>query len=499
MNAESSAHEIPKVPNVFVDAFRGKYLAKTRRLENTFILTHYHGDHYGSLPRDEKYTGPAKIHCTPITATLLRRIHRVPDTFIVEHPYGESWTVMANGTGGVSTTVKVTFYDANHCPGAAIVTFELHDESVHVHTGDFRFHESMQSYPILRDAAMSQRIDTILLDTTYGHPKHNFEAQDNIVESIASQISQELDGKTLILLECYNIGKEKILWATANACEQLIHVSHRKWDLLECLSNETVDPAHCQIISKCTLDPVLTDIHVVPMSTAGEMWPFFQPNYDSVVEYATKQSKKYSKVVAFVPTGWAGASNWNKKHASTMTNRNGIDVEIRLAGYSEHSSFAELQKFIQFAKPLKVVATVYKDANDKRRIEARFPVDRNRAKKRFLGQLAQKHRFDSAISQARPSIRQKQRETDSIHIDDSEDDKLLQLLSMGFSRASAVHALESCRQNVETAINLLLQGKQSEVATPSHGKPQAAVTPASVKSKSTKMTDFFVREDKQAK
>ena len=70
MNSHASAHEIPGVPNLFIDAFRGKYLAKTTDPSLSFVLTHYHGDHYGSLPRDNGYQGPAKIHCTPTTARL---------------------------------------------------------------------------------------------------------------------------------------------------------------------------------------------------------------------------------------------------------------------------------------------------------------------------------------------------------------------------------------------------------------------------------------------
>ncbi|GKY99876.1 hypothetical protein MPSEU_000941300 [Mayamaea pseudoterrestris] len=485
MNNHCSAHEIPNVPNVFIDAFRGQYLNKTADPQSTFILTHYHGDHYGSLPRDESYVGPALIHCTPITARLLKKIHKVPEAFVVEHEYGETWTTAATLLDNPSSApVKITFYDANHCPGAAIVIFELANESVHVHTGDFRYHERMQTYSRLRQAALANRIESILLDTTYAHPKHTFDAQDIVVESIAAHVKQHLDGETLILLECYNIGKEKILWATVNACQQSIHVSERKWNLLECLTDGSSEDdfrdehKHCQVIRMCTRDPTQTDIHIVPMSTSGEMWPFFQPNYEKIAKYVEHQTHKtYSKVVSFVPTGWAEATNWNKKHASTKMVRRGLNIQIHLVAYSEHSSYSELQELVKFTKPMRVVATVYKDEHDKRNIEKRFQVDRTRAKKRFLEQMSARPLQRKAPSSSEtltnldrdslmlssPVAKHCQvividDETKCSIPDDSCDDgKLVQLVAMGFSIEESRRALVSTRQEIEAAINILLQ------------------------------------------
>ena len=115
MNGSAVCHEIEGVPGLFVDAFRGQYLKKTSDEKNAFILTHYHGDHYGSLPRDFRYKGPALIHCTPVTAALLRNVHKVDSEFIVEHEYGKTWTFqIIKQSNQEQEAVNITFYDANH-------------------------------------------------------------------------------------------------------------------------------------------------------------------------------------------------------------------------------------------------------------------------------------------------------------------------------------------------------------------------------------------------
>ena len=438
MNSSATCHEIEGVPGLYVDAFRGSYLKKTSDTSNSFILTHYHGDHYGSLHRDGKYQGPALIHCTPVTAALLRNVHKVPSQFVVEHDYGIPWTCQIQGNSGsdkhdtVSANATITFYDANHCPGAAIVTIQLQDGTVHLHTGDMRYHPKMKSYPVIRDAVQKRKMDLLYLDTTYGHPKHDFLSQDAAVDSIATQIHDIMSGhdqccspssrddtqikntsntcnpKVLILLSCYSIGKEKVLWEASTRTNQQVYVTDRKLAMMKCIQTQqpTSDPASeragathqdhvlpCnQMVERCTSDPNATDLHVIPMGLAGELWPYFRPNYRQCVDYAEDLHQRYDKVVAFIPTGWADASNWNKKNAISQrqlecrkSERN-MDVEIRLISYSEHSTCSELISFVEFCRPRKVIPTVFGDDKDRRRLEKLFRkyVDSSRAKLQFF-------------------------------------------------------------------------------------------------------------------
>jgi hypothetical protein len=59
----------------------------------------------------------------------------------------------------------------------------------------------------------------IYLDTTYSHPKHQFQTQDAAVNEIADEaekaIGGEKGGDCLLLLSSYKIGKEKVMLEVA--------------------------------------------------------------------------------------------------------------------------------------------------------------------------------------------------------------------------------------------------------------------------------------------
>lgn len=289
---------------MYVDAFRGRLLRKTQDPTACFILTHYHGDHYQSLPREGKYAGPAIIHCSPVTAALLMEMHQVRSDLVQSHDYGERFEYKVKSRGGKEVLANITFYDANHCPGACIVLIELPNGHCHIHTGDMRYHNKFKSYPLLKELAAKKKVDLVYLDTTYSHPKHDFVPQDEAVEAIASQTEELLStsSKTLVMLSCYSIGKEKVLWEASNRANQLLYVNERKMKMLKCMQLHDSQDAY-QIMNRCTEDENKSDIHVIPMGLAGEMWPYFRPNFIKCKEYVEKLDKEYNKVVAFLPTG----------------------------------------------------------------------------------------------------------------------------------------------------------------------------------------------------
>lgn len=171
--------------------------------------------------------------------------------------------------------VKVTFLDANHCPGAALLLFEIggsKNESgkcstsnatsvvSYLHTGDLRYHPKMKLYPALKGIY----IDKIFLDTTYAHPKHSFSSQEDSIREIADKAvaffkDNPEDG--LLMVCSYNIGKERIVCALQDILGVNVYMDEEKMKLMMCLGDE-LDIARRIREGKFVTDPSKARIHV---------------------------------------------------------------------------------------------------------------------------------------------------------------------------------------------------------------------------------------------
>lgn len=109
----------------------------------------------------------------------------------------------------------LTFLEANHCPGAAVITIENHvNGEVLLHTGDFRFTRDMLQYPPLRPFVRTNRLPNLLaargtssdsaerpeppacpslaavyLDTTYCDPRYLLPTQDDAVAAVVREVN----------------------------------------------------------------------------------------------------------------------------------------------------------------------------------------------------------------------------------------------------------------------------------------------------------------------
>jgi hypothetical protein len=139
---------LPIIVDGFVFASRG--------LSDTYVLTHFHSDHYDGL---RKSFDCGRILCSPTTAALVRLRLGVPGARLVPLTLETRHSLTLSG----GQQVDVTLVDANHCPGAVCVLFEFRSGKVWAylllysvnivlifmlkcmcpqrvfHTGDFRF------------------------------------------------------------------------------------------------------------------------------------------------------------------------------------------------------------------------------------------------------------------------------------------------------------------------------------------------------------------------
>ncbi|GAB5367983.1 hypothetical protein AAMO2058_001278700 [Amorphochlora amoebiformis] len=319
-----------------VDAFN--YKAKWI---TAYFLSHAHSDHYTGL-NSKWNSGP--VYCSRTTARII--IDRLGVNASLVHVLSPDTSHSIHGT-------QVQLVDANHCPGAVQFLFTTPGGERYLHCGDMRFDEKL-----MKSEALSKfrNCTTAYIDTTYCHPRYEFPPEESASAYAANETQKALKSglnSALVLIQAYNIGKEKLLAQVHRKTARRIFASSQKLAYLRCID---LDPSVSSIF---TSSPNATDIHVVRWGLLGDTWPFFRPNPTVIEAYLKKQSKRYTRVVGIVPSGWM----YNPKSKGDISvvevkTRGGISVSIHLVPYSEHSSYLELKQYLAWLKPQKIVGTV---------------------------------------------------------------------------------------------------------------------------------------------
>ncbi|XP_050397271.1 DNA cross-link repair 1A protein isoform X1 [Patella vulgata] len=312
-----------KIPEtgLTVDAFRYGVIPGCK----AYILTHFHYDHYCGLTKKFKET----IYCSQITGNLVESKLKVEAQYIHRLPMNEP--CMVEG-------VELILREANHCPGAVIIFMRLPSGRLILHTGDYRAHPSMEGYPEL----INNKINDLYLDTTYCNPDYAFPYQQDVIDfaiKIANK-TMKINPNTCIVCGTYTIGKERVFKAIAKAINSKVCVKKDKKGIIDCLEDEELN-------KMVTLNPEEALVHVLPMKLL---------NFNSLSDYLRK-NKQFSSILVFEPTGWTHNNKViSLDHVQPKYSRNGI-THYGIP-YSEHSSFLELKRFVQFLKPTRILPTV---------------------------------------------------------------------------------------------------------------------------------------------
>lgn len=293
-----------------------------------YFLSHYHYDHYVGLRKN--FAQP--IYCSEITAKLVSKKIGVAQRYLNPLPMWE--TRQVHGVG-------VTLLEANHCPGSVMFLFSVKPGVTHLHVGDFRAHPSMESYTALQNCP----IHTLFLDTTYCSPEYDFPPQEKILEKCVSiaQKHQQENNKTLFVVGSYTIGKERVFKAIAESLNCSIWVKSDKKMILNCIDDQ-------EILSRLANDKKKARVHVLPMNNIKGQF---------LGDYLNQMKPFFTEIVGLCPTGWENTRGSSGGGLDQITPRNPFtDVYIYGIPYSEHSSFSELRRFVQFIKPRKILPTV---------------------------------------------------------------------------------------------------------------------------------------------
>ncbi|XP_006831434.1 PREDICTED: DNA cross-link repair 1A protein [Chrysochloris asiatica] len=304
-----------------------------------YFLTHFHSDHYAGLSKN--FTSP--LYCSEITGNLVKSKLHVQEQYI--HPLPMDTECPVNG-------VRVVLLDANHCPGAVMILFYLPDGPVILHTGDFRADPSME-----RSLLANQKIHTLYLDTTYCSPEYSFPSQQEVIQFAINTAFEAvtLNPRALVVCGTYSIGKEKVFLAIADVLGSKVGMSQEKYSTLQCLNIP-------EMSSLITTDMCSALVHILPM---------MQVNFKGLQRHLKRCAGKYNQILAFRPTGWTHCNKLTSI-ADLIPQTKG-NITIYGIPYSEHSSYLEMKRFVQWLRPQKIIPTVNVGTwKDRRAMETYF-------------------------------------------------------------------------------------------------------------------------------
>ncbi len=267
-----------------------------RRRQPRGFISHAHSDH---MARHELAL------CTPQTAALYQlRLGKRP-TFDLPYRQPIQWA-----------DLRLTTYPAGHCLGSAMLLAEDGERSL-LYTGDFKLRPSLTA-----DAAELPQADTLVIESTWGHPDHRLPPLDETVEEFLALVRKTLaDGNTPVI-HAYALGKSqevtRLLTREGIAVLQhgTIYEVSRKYEELGC-SLGCYDLFRGQAAPDCAV--------IMPVGTyPGEI----------------------PRAVRFAVTGWAMGRG--------AKYRLGVDHAIPL---SDHADYDELLEAIDRVGPREIYCT----------------------------------------------------------------------------------------------------------------------------------------------
>ncbi|MEM4389057.1 MAG: MBL fold metallo-hydrolase [Candidatus Micrarchaeia archaeon] len=200
----------------------------TARL-NAVIPTHAHLDHVGFLPMIFEHQAPPVLATAPTEALaglLIKDAIKVQELRGFRVPYSprafrramESFVLMNyEKPHAISHNTIVTFHDAGHIPGAAIVEVEADGKRI-VYTGDFKLGETH----LHKGAKLIRDVDILVIESTYSDRDHP--DRKHTEAELCAEIRDTLEDGGTALLPCFAVGRSQEVCQLLFECDPSLPV-----------------------------------------------------------------------------------------------------------------------------------------------------------------------------------------------------------------------------------------------------------------------------------
>jgi len=202
---------------------------------DALVLSHAHIDHSGNIPQLVRQGFRGSIHCTQATLDLCSIMLR--DSAHIQQKDAEFWNKHARRNGrlpisplytmedaekalrlfvgvgygrpfDVTPDMKVTFFDAGHILGSALVQIDVRENGRSgriLFTGDL----GRKGLPVIKDPVQLAAADVYITESTYGNRKHD--AITDMKAKLAEVVNVTVKRGGKIIIPSFSVGRTQEL------------------------------------------------------------------------------------------------------------------------------------------------------------------------------------------------------------------------------------------------------------------------------------------------
>ena len=343
------------------------------------ILSHSHLSHSGFLPFLFKYGYSGPVYCSEPTLPLMNLEHMeyiklsennaIYSLNDVEKVVVHTIPLNLGVVTDISPEVKLTLTSSCHILGSTMMHLHIGngDHNI-VYTGDMRFRDSiLLSKPTLN----FPRIETLILESTYGDKVDIFPDYQLAVQRLIDSINATLNNKGVVLIpippiglaqEIHSIidtsialgkiGKTKIMVERMIADASSVHEVYSEY-----LSKET--NSHIQqaeknpFQSKCV---TVIESQELDSEPAIILSPLFTQGGGSSLQYLKRISQKQESKIILASYQIPGSLGRFIQEGGRQISIDGQDIEIhcmvdKIEGLDVHSDYSQLMAYVSRLRP----------------------------------------------------------------------------------------------------------------------------------------------------